>query len=396
MNLNNKGITLVALVITIIVLLILASVSVVMMNGDNGIMTKAEDAKSEYAKSQAKEELKLALQDLKVDNLESNIDLNLILNNLSKYINSEKTLSEFKIKDENTLQGIYNNYTFEIDKNLNVNIINEIDINNYLSVGTKYTFSYKNQSQEFTTEASGNYQIQLWGAAGGSLSGSRGGKGAYTKGTIYLNKGEKIYLYTGQKGEINQLTQSFNGGGIAATNDNICTAGGGATDIRLVSGSWNNFDSLKSRIMVAGGGAGSERGTVYGDAGGLKSFSSNSASDIATQISGYKFGIGSNAVYGVTASGSGGGYYGGKCGTSYLSSAGGSSFISGYTGCNAISNASTESNIIHTGQPNHYSGKVFTNIEMKTGKDVMPTTDESTTMSGNSSNGYAIIKYIGH
>lgn len=395
MNLNNKGITLVALVITIIVLLILAGVSIAMLNGDNGIMTKAENAKSEYAKSQAEEELKLALQDLKVDNLESNIDLNLVLNNLSNYINSEKIISEFKIKDGNTLQGIYNNYTFEIDKNLNVNVINEININNYLSVGTKYTFSYKNQPQEFKAEASGNYQIQLWGAAGGSLSGSRGGNGAYTKGTIYLNKEETIYLYTGQKGEINQLTQSFNGGGIAATNDNICTAGGGATDVRLVSGSWNNFDSLKSRIMVAGGGAGSERGTVYGDAGGLQSFSSNSASDIATQISGYKFGIGSNAVYGVTASGSGGGYYGGKCGTSYLSSAGGSSYISGYTGCNAISNTSTESNIIHTGQPNHYSGKVFTGIEMKTGKDTMPTTDESTTMSGNSSNGYAIIKYMG-
>lgn len=30
--------------------------------------------------------------------------------------------------------------------------------------------------------------------------------------------------------------------------------GGGATDIRLVSGEWNDFESLKSRIMVAGGG----------------------------------------------------------------------------------------------------------------------------------------------
>lgn len=395
MKLNNKGITLVALVITIIVLLILASVSIAMLNGDNGIMTRAENAKLDYEKAQIEEEIKLALQDLNVDNLEGNIDLNFVLNNFSNYINDGRTLIEFKIKDENTLQGIYQDYNFEIDKNLNVNVINKININNYLKVGTKYTFSYKNQAQEFTTEASGYYEIKLWGAAGGSLPSSRGGNGAYTKGIIYLNKGEIIYLYTGQKGEINQMTQSFNGGGIAATTDNICTAGGGATDVRLVSGNWNNFDSLKSRIMVAAGGAGSERGTTYGDAGGLQSFSSNSASDIATQTSGYKFGIGSNAVFGITASGSGGGYYGGKCGTSYLSSAGGSSFISGYTGCNAISNASTESNIIHTGQPNHYSGKIFTGIEMKTGKDTIPTTDESSTMSGNSSNGYAIIKYMG-
>jgi hypothetical protein len=59
---------------------------------------------------------------------------------------------------------------------------------------------------------------------------------------------------------------------------------------------------------------------------------------------------------------SGGGYYGGKSGE--VSSAGGSSFISGYTGCNAISESSTENNIIHTGQPNHYSGCVFTNSVM--------------------------------
>ena len=38
---NNKGITLIALVITIIVLLILAGVSIAMLTGDNGLLTKA-------------------------------------------------------------------------------------------------------------------------------------------------------------------------------------------------------------------------------------------------------------------------------------------------------------------------------------------------------------------
>ena len=32
--------------------------------------------------------------------------------------------------------------------------------------------------------------------------------------------------------------------------------GGGATDIRLISGNWDSFESLKSRIMVAGGSSG--------------------------------------------------------------------------------------------------------------------------------------------
>ena len=44
---ESKGITLIALVITIIVLLILAGVSIAMLTGENGILTQAQRAKSE-------------------------------------------------------------------------------------------------------------------------------------------------------------------------------------------------------------------------------------------------------------------------------------------------------------------------------------------------------------
>ena len=47
MQKNSKGITLIALVITIIVLLILAGVVIATLTGDNGILTKAGDAKEE-------------------------------------------------------------------------------------------------------------------------------------------------------------------------------------------------------------------------------------------------------------------------------------------------------------------------------------------------------------
>ena len=53
---NNKGITLIALVITIIVLLILAGVSIAMLTGENGILTQAQRAKSETNDAQSKEE----------------------------------------------------------------------------------------------------------------------------------------------------------------------------------------------------------------------------------------------------------------------------------------------------------------------------------------------------
>lgn len=44
---NQRGITLIALVITIIVLLILAGVSIAMLTGDNGILKKASNSATE-------------------------------------------------------------------------------------------------------------------------------------------------------------------------------------------------------------------------------------------------------------------------------------------------------------------------------------------------------------
>ena len=56
---NNKGITLIALVITIIVLLILAGVSIAMLTGSNGILTQATNAakKTDIAGVQEKFEI---------------------------------------------------------------------------------------------------------------------------------------------------------------------------------------------------------------------------------------------------------------------------------------------------------------------------------------------------
>lgn len=58
-----------------------------------------------------------------------------------------------------------------------------------------------------------------------------GGNGAYTSGNIYLEKGQKLYVYVGQSGG-NLQTATFNGGGYAGTSY-YARSGGGATDIRL-------------------------------------------------------------------------------------------------------------------------------------------------------------------
>ncbi|MBS5856914.1 MAG: leucine-rich repeat domain-containing protein [Clostridia bacterium] len=57
-NERQKGITLIALVITIIVLLILAGVSIAMLTGDNGILNQANDSKIETAVGTVKEQIK--------------------------------------------------------------------------------------------------------------------------------------------------------------------------------------------------------------------------------------------------------------------------------------------------------------------------------------------------
>ena len=61
---NQKGITLIALVITIIVLLILAGVSIAMLAGDNGILTRSREAQTATIEKSNEEIVKMAIQDL--------------------------------------------------------------------------------------------------------------------------------------------------------------------------------------------------------------------------------------------------------------------------------------------------------------------------------------------
>ena len=68
---NQKGITLIALVITIIVLLILAGISIAMLAGDNGVLTKASDSKIVNAISAKKDECALAAAEALSDYYES-------------------------------------------------------------------------------------------------------------------------------------------------------------------------------------------------------------------------------------------------------------------------------------------------------------------------------------
>ncbi len=63
----QRGITLIALVITIIVLLILAGVSIAMLTGQNGILTQAQNSKTVTENKSAEEKVKLAVMGVRAD-----------------------------------------------------------------------------------------------------------------------------------------------------------------------------------------------------------------------------------------------------------------------------------------------------------------------------------------
>ena len=66
---NKRGITLIALVVTIVVLLILAGVSISLILDNNGIIQKSKDAKREYGQARANEQADLDKVDSWIDNV---------------------------------------------------------------------------------------------------------------------------------------------------------------------------------------------------------------------------------------------------------------------------------------------------------------------------------------
>ena len=64
---NEKGVTLIALVITIIVLIILAAVSIAMLTGDNGVITESNNAKTETLNATRAEKINNELSAFKAD-----------------------------------------------------------------------------------------------------------------------------------------------------------------------------------------------------------------------------------------------------------------------------------------------------------------------------------------
>ena len=232
-------------------------------------------------------------------------------------------------------------------------------------------FAYTGSEQTYEILVSGYYQLEVWGAQGGNVSGGSnggtvtgvvGGYGGYSNGTIYLNEGDRIYINIGGQGVSNCVASTgqtlvtcaggYNGGGQAKTADTYgyVGSGGGATHIAKVSGLLSTLETKKESILiVAGGGGGamyynynSAGAKCYGGAGGgesgtagYKNTVGTNSSVAGTQTSGAGFGIGeeksSPTGYNHYAGG-GAGYYGGMVASSDGSAGAGAAGGSGYIG----------------------------------------------------------------
>lgn len=272
-------------------------------------------------------------------------------------------------------------------------------------------FEYTGAVQSLTFPA-GTYKLEVWGAQGGTISNTAGGKGGYSVGTLTLTSKTKLYIYVGGKGvdltdTIGLKVGGFNGGGNSYTSNvtnNSCGSGGGASDIRI------GQDSLYARVIVAGGGGGAgsySRGYRYkggiggGENGGTGNQYSSSyrggagGSQISAGTSYYNrtsnsttygdiasFGVGGGAKSNSTSyviTGAGGGWYGG--GYSYSGGGGGGS---GY-----VYNSTYAGNYPSGCLLN--SSYYLSNASTTAGNASMPKVDGTDNETGHEGNGYARI-----
>lgn len=63
---NQKGVTLIALVVTIIVLIIIAGIAIATLLGDNGVITRSKQAKQDQIKGEVRDQITLAVASAKM------------------------------------------------------------------------------------------------------------------------------------------------------------------------------------------------------------------------------------------------------------------------------------------------------------------------------------------
>ena len=110
-SLGEKAITLIALVVTIVILLILAGVTITMTLGQNGLFTRAQAGRKEYEQAEVRDDLSMLITQYTWDKAAEKTD-----KSLGDYLKDNRATSAKENSDGKTLEVEYKNYVFTVDK----------------------------------------------------------------------------------------------------------------------------------------------------------------------------------------------------------------------------------------------------------------------------------------
>ena len=110
-SLGEKAITLIALVVTIVILLILAGVTITTTLGQNGLFIRAQAGRKEYEQAEVRDDLSMLITQYTWDKAAEKTD-----KSLGDYLKDNRATSAKENSDGKTLEVEYKNYVFTVDK----------------------------------------------------------------------------------------------------------------------------------------------------------------------------------------------------------------------------------------------------------------------------------------
>ena len=188
---ENKAITLIALVITIIVLIILAGVAINLTLGQNGLVARTKMARGEYSTAEAKEKLEQEILNVQIQAVQEGKEFNL------KYLKEKIDKTKYEI-------------TLDDEENPTTAVVKEIGSNYYLTVDSKLKVTKVEEQQpkpqyvKFSelTWISGKASVELSTKEAGTIEYKVGKDGIYQVGTTIsnLSNGDIVYVRVNNNG----------------------------------------------------------------------------------------------------------------------------------------------------------------------------------------------------
>ena len=188
---KQSGITLIALVITIVVLIILAGVAINLTLSQNGIFNKATQAREKYSAAEAKERLEQEILNIQIEAVKEGKEFSL------KYLNEKLDKTKYEI-------------ILDAEENPTIEVIKEINSNFYLTVDSELNIIKVEEKEpkpqyikfgEVTWE-NGKASITLTTKENGTIEYKVGENGVYVAGTTIsnLNNGDMVYARINNNG----------------------------------------------------------------------------------------------------------------------------------------------------------------------------------------------------